>query len=97
LGTIANLEQETSDALNEPYQEAQQAVQTAAVKNTDETETVATLQSVLTARRPILPPILEGSDVFATPFLSGAASRAQDSRVARIICWNSGIPKRRTL
>jgi len=37
LGTIANLEQETSAALNEPYQEAQQAVQTAAVKNTDET------------------------------------------------------------
>jgi transposase len=37
LGTIANLEQETSAALSAPYQEAQQAVQTAAVKNTDET------------------------------------------------------------
>src|SRR3990170_485071 len=37
LGTVANLEQETSAALREPYQEAQQAVRAAAVKNTDET------------------------------------------------------------
>ena len=37
LGTIANLEQETSAAWNEAYQEAQRAVQSAAVKNTDET------------------------------------------------------------
>jgi len=37
LGTVANLEQEASAALRAPYQEAQQAVQTAAVKNTDET------------------------------------------------------------
>ncbi|MEK7756735.1 MAG: DUF6444 domain-containing protein, partial [Planctomycetota bacterium] len=34
LGTVANLEQETSAALREPYQEAQQAVRAAAVKNT---------------------------------------------------------------
>jgi len=37
LGTVANLEQETSAALSEPYQEAQQNVRAAAVKNTDET------------------------------------------------------------
>lgn len=37
LGTVANLEQETSASLSEPYQEAQQAVRAAAVKNTDET------------------------------------------------------------
>jgi len=37
LGTIANLEQETSAALSVPHQEAQQAVQVAAVKNADET------------------------------------------------------------
>ena len=37
LGTVANLEQETCAALSEPYQEAQQAVRAAAVKNTDET------------------------------------------------------------
>jgi transposase len=37
LGTIANLEQETAAALSAPYQEAQQAVRVAAVKNTDET------------------------------------------------------------
>jgi transposase len=37
LGTVANLEQETSAALREPYQEAQQNVRAAAVKNTDET------------------------------------------------------------
>jgi transposase len=37
LGTIANLEQETSAALSTPYQEAQEAVRAAAVKNADET------------------------------------------------------------
>jgi len=37
LGTVANLEQETSAALSAPYQEAQQNVRAAAVKNTDET------------------------------------------------------------
>ena len=37
LGTVANLEQETSAALQQPYQEAQQAVQAASVKNADET------------------------------------------------------------
>ena len=37
LGTVANLEQETCAALSAPYQEAQQAVRAAAVKNTDET------------------------------------------------------------
>ena len=37
LGTVANLEQEMSAALREPYQEAQQNVRAAAVKNTDET------------------------------------------------------------
>jgi len=37
LGTVANLEQETSAALSKPYQEAQQAVRAAAAKNTDET------------------------------------------------------------
>jgi transposase len=37
LGTVANLEQETSAALSAPYQEAQQAVRAAAVKNADET------------------------------------------------------------
>ena len=37
LGTIANLEQETSAALSTPYQEAQEAVRAAPVKNADET------------------------------------------------------------
>lgn len=37
LGTIANLEQETSAALCTPYQEAQEAVRAAATKNADET------------------------------------------------------------
>ena len=37
LGTVANLEQEMSAALSEPYEEAQQAVRVAGVKNTDET------------------------------------------------------------
>ncbi len=37
LGTIANLEQEMSAALSVPYQEAQEAVRAAPVKNTDET------------------------------------------------------------
>jgi transposase len=37
LGTVANLEQEMSEALAPAYQEAQAAVQAAAVKNVDET------------------------------------------------------------
>ena len=37
LGTIANLEQEASAALSAPYQEAQEAVRAAPVKNADET------------------------------------------------------------
>ena len=37
LGTIANLEQETSAALSIPHAEAQEAVRAAAVKNADET------------------------------------------------------------
>lgn len=37
LGTIAHLEQETSAALSTPYQEAQEAVRAAPVKNADET------------------------------------------------------------
>jgi transposase len=37
LGSIANLEQETSAALSVPHAEAQEAVRAAAVKNTDET------------------------------------------------------------
>lgn len=37
LGTVSNLEQEMSAALSEPYQEAQQNVRAAPVKNADET------------------------------------------------------------
>ena len=37
LGSICTLEAETSDALASPYQEAQEAVREAPVKNTDET------------------------------------------------------------
>ncbi len=37
LGSVSNVEQEVSAALEEPYQEAEQAVQQAPVKNADET------------------------------------------------------------
>ncbi len=37
LGTVANLEQEMSSALTEPYQQAEQAVRAAPAKNADET------------------------------------------------------------
>jgi len=37
LGSVSNVEQEVAAALEEPYQQAEQAVQQAAVKNADET------------------------------------------------------------